>query len=200
MTLTARCRSCGRTFELQEPVSPETSRAPEPGAPSEAETDPNAAGYKRPVERIGLCPVCSSPVDRVVDVRDHSDQAGSQRTIDLRDRIDRSRTVLIVDDDAEVRRTLRAVLEMEGLSVVGEVSNGPDAVLFADRKRPSFVFLDQLMPAMSGEDAAQLIRKTSPESTIIAFSAVLDEQPTWAEAFLRKDRIAEAGTLVLSLT
>lgn len=122
-------------------------------------------------------------------------------TIDLETgRITARPSVLIVDDEAGARAVARAVLESGGFSVVAETSNGPDAALLASEHQPDFVVLDYRMPAMSGEHASRLVRRVSPESRIVLFSAVIEGRPEWAEAAVRKDevdRLAEAlGELV----
>ncbi len=109
-----------------------------------------------------------------------------------------SATVLIVDDDEEIRHVLRLVCETNGLQVVGEAANGVEAVTLALRERPHFVILDYMMPRLDGEGTAELLRTITPESKIVAFSAMLDTRPEWADAFLNKERIAELAPLLQS--
>jgi CheY-like chemotaxis protein len=105
-------------------------------------------------------------------------------------------SVLIVDDDEEIRHVLRVLCETEGLKVVGEASNGVEAVPLALNYQPDFVILDYMLPRLDGEGAAEILRTITPESKIVAFSAVLDRQPDWADAYLNKDRIAELMPLL----
>lgn len=107
-----------------------------------------------------------------------------------------SSTVLIVDDDEEVRHVLRILCETEGLNVVGEAANGVEAVPLALRHQPDFVILDFMLPRLDGEGAAEILRTITPESRIVAFSAILDEQPRWADAYLNKERISELMPLL----
>lgn len=107
-----------------------------------------------------------------------------------------SSTVLIVDDDVEVRHVLRILCETEGLVVVGEAANGVEAVPLALRHQPDFVILDFMLPRLDGEGAAEILRTITPESRIVAFSAILDEQPGWADAYLNKERISELMPLL----
>ncbi|HML23741.1 MAG TPA: response regulator transcription factor [Aggregatilinea sp.] len=71
-----------------------------------------------------------------------------------------SRTILIADDDAQLRRTLRAYLEDAGFTVLA-VGTGQEAVFAVRHDQPDLVLLDVMMPEMDGFEAARLIRKQS---------------------------------------
>ncbi len=105
-------------------------------------------------------------------------------------------TVLIVDDDEEIRHVLRLLFESEGMQVVGEAANGIEAVTFALKHQPNFVILDYRLPRLDGEGAAEILRAIAPTSRIVAFSALLDRKPDWADAFLNKNRITELMPLL----
>ena len=107
-----------------------------------------------------------------------------------------ARKVLIVDDDEEIRHALRLLCESEDMDVVGEASNGVEAVPIALHQQPDFVILDYKLPRLDGEGAAEILRAVIPETKIVAFSAHLDEQPKWADAYLNKDRIGELMPLL----
>ena len=107
-----------------------------------------------------------------------------------------ARSVLIVDDEVEIRHALRLLFEIEGFTVVGEASDGDAAIDLATELEPSFIVLDYSMPHVNGGDAALEIRKNVPGSRIVAFSALLDSKPAWADAYLNKDRISEIAPLV----
>ena len=107
-------------------------------------------------------------------------------------------SVLIVDDEEEIRHVLRLLCETEGFNVVGEASNGVEAVPLALKHQPDFVILDYLLPRLDGSGAAEILRTITPNSKIVAFSAVLNEQPSWADAFLNKDRVGELMPLLRS--
>jgi CheY-like chemotaxis protein len=106
--------------------------------------------------------------------------------------------VLIVDDDEEMRHVLRLVCDSQGLNVVGEASNGVEAVALALRELPNLVILDYMLPRLDEEGAAELLRVIIPDAKIVAFSAMLDSQPPWADAFLNKERIVEMAPLLQS--
>src|SRR5262249_24270161 len=59
-------------------------------------------------------------------------------------------TVLIVDDHAGFRQLARALLEAEGIEVVGEAADGESAITEAERLRPRLVLLDVRVPAIDG--------------------------------------------------
>ena len=108
-------------------------------------------------------------------------------------------TVLIVDDDEEIRHVLRMLCETEGLKVIGEAANGVEAVPLALQHQPDIVILDYMLPRLDGEGAAEILRTLTPESKIVAFSAILDRQPKWADAYLNKERIGDLAPLLSTL-
>ncbi len=109
------------------------------------------------------------------------------------------KTVLIVDDDEEIRHVLRVLCETEGLTVVGEAANGVEAVPLALQHQPDIVILDYMLPRLDGEGAAEILRTITPDSKIVAFSAILDRQPPWADAYLNKERIGDLAPLLGTL-
>ena len=140
-----------------------------------------------------VCDACGRPLDVTIDLDERS--IGASKTDDRA-----ARTVLIVDDEADVRTAVRTVLRGHGLAIVGEASNGPDAALLAAEHQPSVVILDQRMPAMTGEHTAKLLRRVSPGSLIVVFSALVDRRPDWADAAVRKDDPIALGEVVTSVT
>ena len=109
------------------------------------------------------------------------------------------RTIVIVDDDEEVRHVLGMLFELEDFEILGEASTGLEAIPLVLSHQPTFVVLDYLMPGMNGDGVAGLIRKMSPGSRIVAFSALLTDKPEWADAYLNKDRIGEIAPFLQAL-
>jgi two-component system response regulator NreC len=72
--------------------------------------------------------------------------------------------VLLADDHQIVRQSLRALLEAQGFTVVGEVSNGREAVRLVETLRPEVSVLDLAMPQLNGLDAARAILGVSPST------------------------------------
>ncbi|MFZ0333285.1 MAG: response regulator transcription factor [Candidatus Acidiferrales bacterium] len=89
--------------------------------------------------------------------------------------------VLLADDHQIVRQSLRLLLEREGLKVVGEASNGRDAIRMAELTHPDVAVLDVSMPILNGLDAAKEIQKVSPRTKTI-FLTVHDEDPYLLDA------------------
>ena len=110
--------------------------------------------------------------------------------------VERRPTVLIVDDDDEIRDLLALLFEGEDFEIVGEASDGANAVAMAASQRPDFIVLDYMMPGMKGDETARLLRAIAPDSRIVAFSAVLTEKPEWADGFLDKSRVTEIAPLL----
>ena len=80
-------------------------------------------------------------------------------------------SVLLVDDHALVRRGFRRILEdARDISVVGEASDGAEAVRLAEQLRPQLIVMDCALPGMSGLDATRRILRKLPETAILMLS------------------------------
>jgi two-component system, NarL family, response regulator NreC len=85
-------------------------------------------------------------------------------------------TILLVDDHKMMRDGLRAILEQAGLEVVGEASNGREAIALAERLRPRIVVMDISMPDLNGIDATRRIVTEQPCTKVIALSMNADRR------------------------
>ena len=102
--------------------------------------------------------------------------------------------VLIADDHAVVREGIRHVLSVDSaFDVVGEASNGAEAVSLAQSLQPDVIVLDLSMPELSGLAAAEQIRTTTPAARILVLSIhdheeyVRQSVKAGAQGYLRKD-------------
>jgi two-component system chemotaxis response regulator CheY len=90
-------------------------------------------------------------------------------------------SILIVDDAVFMRTVLKKMLTEEGYDVVGEASNGVEAITKAKEFLPDVITLDITMPEMDGVTAIPGILKNSPNSKVIMCSA-MGQQPMVVEA------------------
>ncbi|MGH2748616.1 MAG: response regulator [Actinomycetota bacterium] len=96
--------------------------------------------------------------------------------------------VLIVDDEILNRRLVRRLIEEKTtFKVVGEASNGFEAVAAVRVLRPDVVVMDVEMPELNGIEATRFIRQNYPHVQVLAFTSAADD----------KSRIAmnEAGAI-----
>jgi DNA-binding NarL/FixJ family response regulator len=85
-------------------------------------------------------------------------------------------SVLIVDDHSVVRRGLRMFLEDDPtLIIVGEASDGEEAVRLAREMRPDVVLMDLLLPKLDGIAATERIRRELPDTQVVALTSVLED-------------------------
>jgi two-component system nitrogen regulation response regulator NtrX len=77
--------------------------------------------------------------------------------------------ILVVDDEAEIRRSVRMILEYEGYDVQ-EASSGPEGLAIIEREAPDLVFLDIKMSGMDGLDALQRIRQSNESLPVVIIS------------------------------
>jgi len=86
-----------------------------------------------------------------------------------------AKTILIVDDVAFVRKTLTQILTDAHYQVVGEASDGQEAIDLYAKLRPDLVTMDVVMPEMSGIEATRRIIKVDGEARIVIISAMGQE-------------------------
>lgn len=123
--------------------------------------------------------------------------------------------IVIADDHQVVRRGMRMFLSDDpDFEVVGEATNGAEAVDLAREHKPDVVLMDLLMPVMDGITAIGLIRKEMPDIEVIALTSVLEDasvvsavragaigylmKDTDSEELLRAIKAAAAGQVQLS--
>jgi two-component system nitrogen regulation response regulator NtrX len=77
--------------------------------------------------------------------------------------------ILVIDDEAEIRRSVRMILEYEGYEVL-EASSGPEGLTMTERDAPDLVFLDIKMPGMDGLEALQRIKASNESLPVVIIS------------------------------
>ena len=109
-----------------------------------------------------------------------------------------STTIVLADDHNVVRQGLRALLEGEpDLSIVGEASNGLEAVELAERLRPNVLVVDVMMPGLNGLEVTREVTQRSPLTRVIVLSMhaneayVLEALKNGAVGYVLKDSCAD---------
>jgi DNA-binding NarL/FixJ family response regulator len=99
--------------------------------------------------------------------------------------------ILIVDDHAAFRRQARALLESEGLEVVGEAADGREAVEAVRGLGPEIVLLDIGLPGQLANEPAppRVVLVSSREAT--TYGTRIDDSP--AAGFIQKDDLSAAA-------
>jgi CheY-like chemotaxis protein len=91
-------------------------------------------------------------------------------------------TVLVADDEPDIRELAKVLLEMDGFDVVAEAVDGEQAleryVALDPPPNPSVVLLDNRMPRMGGLETAERILQQHPDQCVVLFSAHLDASVT----------------------
>jgi DNA-binding NarL/FixJ family response regulator len=100
-------------------------------------------------------------------------------------------TVLIVDDHASIRQSVRSLLRRYStIDICGEAKDGKEAIEKVGELRPDIVLLDITMPRMNGIQAAQEIHRILPSTKILFFTihplSLYDEGAAWSQGFVSK--------------
>ncbi|MEE9262738.1 MAG: response regulator transcription factor [Dehalococcoidia bacterium] len=84
---------------------------------------------------------------------------------------------MIADDHLAVRQGLRSLLELhDDIEVVGEATNGREAVDLTSRSLPDVVLMDLVMPEMDGIEATRRIRAVSPSTEVIVLTSFSEDE------------------------
>lgn len=93
-------------------------------------------------------------------------------------------TILLVDDHKLIRESWSFILNSDSrFNVIGETSNGNDAVEFAKENKPKIVLMDINMTPIDGFETTKLVRKYSPGSKVIGIS--MHSMPAYARKMLQ---------------
>jgi DNA-binding NarL/FixJ family response regulator len=89
--------------------------------------------------------------------------------------------ILLAEDYLIVRQGLRALLEKAGITVVGEASDGQEALRVAHEQHPDVAVLDITMPHLNGLETAKRLQQALPQTKIVLLT-VHTEDPYVLEA------------------
>lgn len=85
-------------------------------------------------------------------------------------------TVLLIDDSQGIRQLLIPILKSLGLEVVGEASDGQRGLAFYKQLKPDLVFLDVVMPLMSGIEVLKQIKLVDAEAIVIMLTSMANRE------------------------
>jgi CheY-like chemotaxis protein/CheY-specific phosphatase CheX len=103
--------------------------------------------------------------------------------------------VLVVDDSKFIRLSMKRFLKSLGYENVVEASNGKEAVEMHAKEKPAIIFMDIVMPEMTGDEALVKIRETDSDTPIVMLSSVTDNT-----LIDRCIKVGVAGYIVKPLT
>lgn len=101
--------------------------------------------------------------------------------------------ILLVDDEAHIRKYVGLILKQLGAPVVIEAANGEEALAAFQRERPALVLLDVNMPKMDGLEALQRMKQQDPSCIVIMLTSLANRETVekalelGAANYLRKD-------------
>ena len=102
-------------------------------------------------------------------------------------------SILIVDDEAHIRKFIGLILRQLGAEHLLEATNGAEALVIFERERPAVVLLDVNMPVMDGLETLQKLKAIDPDCVVIMLTSVTNRQSietalaAGAANYLRKD-------------
>lgn len=106
--------------------------------------------------------------------------------------------VIVADDDPLARRLIRDALQLAGIIVIAEASNGVEALELTRHYRPDVVLMDVVMPTMDGIEATRRISAQAPEVKVVMLTRSDDDElalvglQAGAVGYLTKDISADA--------
>jgi two-component system chemotaxis response regulator CheY len=84
--------------------------------------------------------------------------------------------VLLIDDSLGTRRFLAPMLRNQGANVVGETSDGREGLALYEKLKPDLVFLDIVMPVMSGLEVLKRIKEMNPQAIVVMLTSIADRE------------------------
>jgi CheY-like chemotaxis protein len=105
--------------------------------------------------------------------------------------------VLVVDDEAHIRKFVSQLVLELGEPTIFEAANGNEAVAMYERERPVLVLLDVNMPRVDGIETLRKLKALDPDCVVIMLTSLVNRQTVeeclhlGAVAYLRKDNPPE---------
>ena len=106
-------------------------------------------------------------------------------------------SILLVDDEAHIRKYVALILKQLGATKIVEATNGEEAITIFQQQKPDLVLLDISMPLMNGLETLKKLKAMVPESTVIMLTSMVNRQSIdealalGAANYIRKDNPKE---------
>ena len=106
-------------------------------------------------------------------------------------------SILLVDDEAHIRKYVALILKQLGATKVVEATNGEEAIAIFQPQKPELGLLDISMPLMNGLETLKKLKAIDPESTVIMLTSMVNRQSIdealalGAANYIRKDNPKE---------
>jgi DNA-binding NarL/FixJ family response regulator len=111
--------------------------------------------------------------------------------------------VLIVDDEAHIRKFVSVMINSLGEPVVLQAANGTEALQVYEREKPHLVLLDVNMPRVDGLETLRNLKRIDPQCTVVMLTSLVNRQTVeeclrlGAVGYLRKDNPPDEMTAQL---
>ncbi len=115
-------------------------------------------------------------------------------------------TVLVVDDEAHIRKYVTLILRQLGCTSFLEAGNGEDALAIYESGRPDLVLMDVNMPIMDGIDALRRLKIMDPDAKVVMLTSLVNRETIesalelGAYNYIRKDTPKDEIAKALSET
>lgn len=114
--------------------------------------------------------------------------------------------ILLVDDEAHIRKYLLLIIKQLGRPTLVEAVNGEDALVVFQRENPEVVLLDVNMPKMGGIETLKRLKALNPNCVVIMLTSLANRETVeqalenGASGYIRKDTPKEEIATVLTET
>jgi len=115
-------------------------------------------------------------------------------------------TVLLIDDEAHIRKYVGLILRQLGVTKILEANNGAEGIATYERETPDLVLLDVNMPIMDGIETLRKLREIAPDCIVVMLTSLANRQTIdqaielGATNYIRKDTPKEDVAKALSET
>lgn len=102
-------------------------------------------------------------------------------------------TVLVVDDEAHIRKYVTLIVKTLGITSIIEATNGAEAIATYEREKPDLVLLDVNMPQIDGIETLRRLKQIDPDAVVIMLTSLANRQTIegalelGAANYIRKD-------------